>query len=220
MHLNSELLFKKYAAPFFKEGMRVLEIGPAGIPSAYSKLIHQKDIVWHTIDFSDTVYINSLTSNLTYLQKDEYSFPIENDCYDIVVSGQVIEHVREIWKWLKEVKRVCKPGGLIIVINPVSWPYHEAPFDCWRIFPEGMKALCSYNNLSIELCLWESLEKEILKEFPETPIIPGMSINYLKELKEIKKIAFRNKVMYKIPFLRSFLIPVQVSFDTITVCRK
>ncbi len=41
----------------------------------------------------------------------------------------------------EELSRVVRPGGYIVTVNPVSWPYHEAPIDCWRVFPDGMQAL-------------------------------------------------------------------------------
>lgn len=35
MHLNSQLIFRRFAAPLFKDGQRVLEIGPDSNPSTY-----------------------------------------------------------------------------------------------------------------------------------------------------------------------------------------
>ena len=40
-------------------------------------------------------------------------FPAPSGAYDIVFSGQVIEHVRKIWLWIKELTRICKVGGLV-----------------------------------------------------------------------------------------------------------
>jgi SAM-dependent methyltransferase len=95
---------------------------------------------------------------VTYESVSEYAFPIDDDCYDIVLSGQVVEHVPRIWRWMREVSRVCKEGGVVITINPVSWQYHEAPLDCWRAYPEGMKALYEDSSLDVLLSRWESLE--------------------------------------------------------------
>lgn len=67
------------------------------------------------------------------LASSEYEFPIPSDSYDIVLSGGVIEHVRKVWVWIREVARVCKIGGLVITVAPASWPYHVAPIDCWRL---------------------------------------------------------------------------------------
>ena len=100
--------------------------------------------------------------------ENEYQFPIPNDSYDIVVSGQVLEHVRKPWVWMKEVGRVCKPGGIAITIIPASWPYHEAPVDCWRAYPEGMKALYEDSGFVPTLSVFECLETSYRK-------IPGRS---------------------------------------------
>jgi SAM-dependent methyltransferase len=158
MHKNSKLLFEKYAIPLFKGGMRVLEIGPDGFPSTYRQIVGDQAITWETVDLTES-------PKLTYTSIDEYHFPIPGDTYDIVLSGQVIEHVKKVWLWTKEVARVCKPGGLVITINPVSWEYHQAPVDCWRIYPEGMKALYEDAGLEMQMSRFESLENHhILKE--------------------------------------------------------
>ena len=151
MHLNSQLLFKKHALPKFQDGQRVLEIGPDGHPSTFRKMLGERAFQWDTIDiFEDP--------RLTFRTQGEYGFPVPDATYDIVLSAQVVEHVRKTWVWMKELTRVCKPGGLVITINPVSWGYHEAPIDCWRIYPEGMKALHEEAGLETELSVFESLE--------------------------------------------------------------
>ena len=121
MHENSILLFKKHVLPRIESGMRILEIGPNGFPSDYRKLV-QCDVEWETLDLYES-------EDLTYSNVSEYDFPINDDEYDLVLSGQVMEHVRKIWLWIKELERVCKTGGFVITISPVSWPYHEAPVD-------------------------------------------------------------------------------------------
>jgi SAM-dependent methyltransferase len=173
MHLNSKLLFQKYALPYFADGMRVLEIGPDAVPSSYQAIVGMTGITWHTIDMFDS-------PNLTYRNSGEYSFPIETGSYDLVLSAQVIEHVRKIWNWMGEVSRVCKPGGTIITINPVSFRYHEAPIDCWRIYPEGMKAL--YDDAGVDTLLSTA---EALEPF---------SIGLKHGLRLVKKMVFRGKI--------------------------
>lgn len=151
MHPNSLLLFTRYAKPMFERGMRVLEVGPNDVPSYYQQAVADETIRWETIDMHPS-------DRLTYVARTEYSFPIENNTFDIVFSGQVIEHVRKIWTWMRELSRVCKPGGLVITINPVNWPFHENPVDCWRIYPEGMKALHEEAGLTTTLALYDSLD--------------------------------------------------------------
>ena len=68
------------------------------------------------------------------------------------------EHVRKTWVWIKETARVCETSGTVITIDPVSWPHYEAPMDCWRAFPEGMKAPYAEAELEVLGSVWESLE--------------------------------------------------------------
>jgi len=153
MHLNSLLLFKKYAGRYFKPGISVLEVGPNSIPTRYHSAVHDPTVKWHLLGLETARF-----GHLDFRSKDGYNYPLTDNSYDIVLSGQVLEHVRKIWVWIKELARICKKGGYVITINPVSWEYHEAPIDCWRVYPEGMKALYEEANLKVILSVAENLE--------------------------------------------------------------
>lgn len=223
MHLNSELIFKKYGLPYFKPGLKVLEVAPASFPSPYQKLVNDTSGAWETIDFVSTEYIDQAAiKNLTYELKSPYSFPLADESYDIVISGQVLEHVEQIWVWMKELKRVVKKGGLIITINPVSWVYHEAPLDCWRVYPSGIGALAQDAGLTVELAKFESIELEQLQERdPQVYTIPGRSYAYAYFPKKLSVIMKWNKFIRKVPKAGFFLpIPIEVAYDTISVLKR
>lgn len=222
MHLNSELLFQKHARAYFNDGLKVLEIGPSGIPSFWQKAVNNPTMTWHTVDFAGTNWVGAAESGLTYTLTSEYQFPIESNQYDIVLSGQVIEHVRKIWTWLGELKRVTRPGGKVITINPVSWPYHECPIDCWRIFPDGIRSLAEELDLEVDLCLFDSLEKEqILQRDPRTTFIPGASYAYWPPKGRLETRLAWNKFIRRIPYLRNHLdFPIEVAYDTLSVLTK
>src|SRR5665213_42823 len=150
MHLNSKLLIQKYAKPYFKKGFKVLEIGPDQIPSTIENLVGES-LTWHTLNIFDD-------PRLTFPSSPEYTFPIGDEEYDIVISANVIEHVKMIWGWVPELATVTKKGGHVITVNPVSWGYHEDPVDCWRIYPEGMKSLYHEAGLTVNQSTAENLE--------------------------------------------------------------
>ncbi len=197
MHPNSPLLFEKWGKQYFQPRMRVLEIGPDASPSSYQRIVGDPSILWESVDMIDR-------PNLTYKTADEYSFPIESGAYDVVLSGQVLEHVRKVWVWIKEVARVCKPGGLVITINPVSWPFHEAPYDCWRVYPDGMKALYEEASLEVIFSTWESLEIPGYRRY-----IPGMSIHLR---------TFKGRLANQVVGFLGY--PIERAYDTITIGRK
>jgi SAM-dependent methyltransferase len=197
MHENSELLLRKYAAEHMPKQGKLLEIGPNGFPSTYQAAYASPTLEWHTLD----LYKHP---KLTYTADAENQFPIPDNTYDVVLSGQVIEHVRRPWVWMKELSRVCKVGGLVITVNPVSWPYHEAPLDCWRIFPDGMQAIYEDASLDLVLSKWESLEDRQYRRH-----VPGRSAEYQPR---------RLRFMYQL--LGRFGLPVECAYDTITIGRK
>jgi SAM-dependent methyltransferase len=196
MHLNTQLLFDRFARSHFTSASRVLEIGPDGFPSTFRREMPASQ-VWDTADIYKS-------PQLTYSQTDPCRLPVRDGSYDIVFSANVIEHVPKVWKWFPELARVTRPSGLVITINPTSWPYHEAPIDCWRIYPAGMSALCEEAGLIVESSFSGSLEEPGRRR-----AIPGRSI----EGQPTKtRLAFR--------LLGLFGFPVEMAFDTITIARK
>jgi SAM-dependent methyltransferase len=134
----------------------------------------------------------------------EYSFPVDDGAYDIVLSGQVLEHVRKPWVWIKEVARVCRAGGFVITINPVSWPRHDAPIDCWRAYPEGMKALYEDAGLEVVTSVVDALEVPAYRRY-----LPGRSPEW-----QGWKWRVTSRLLGRIGF------PVERAYDTITIGRK
>lgn len=199
MHLNSKLLIQKYGLPYFKDDLKILEIGPDDIPSGIQQLVPY-NVTWHTLNIFDD-------KRLTYPNSSEYAFPIDDNTYDIVISANVIEHVKKIWKWIPELSRVTKKNGIVITVNPVSWLYHEDPVDCWRIYPEGMKTLYEEGGLKVELSKFENLESPALLNRPYkiSKMWPGVTLDKMTFIKKLK-------------ILLGY--PVMASLDTISIGRK
>ena len=172
------------------------------------------------VHFSLTIYNPGMI-----ISKDVYNYPIKDNTYDIVFSAQVMEHVQKIWVWLRELKRITKPGGKIITIMPVSYIFHACPIDCWRIYPDGMIGLMEEVGLNVELCTFESLEGEYFKIPEYVQIIPGNSIaelnvNMDRMTRYNKQIMEQNKLIHNIPYIRRYLKPVQCASDLITIVSK
>jgi SAM-dependent methyltransferase len=85
--------------------------------------------------------------NVDVVAKDPYKFPLESASFDLVISGQAFEHIEFPWLTIREIERVLKPGGLAIIIAPSSGPEHRYPSDCWRFYPDGMRALGKWASL-------------------------------------------------------------------------
>ena len=79
--------------------------------------------------------------NVDLVQLGEYRIREEAGLYDVVISGQCLEHVRHPWLLAQEMARMLNPGGWAFWTASWNWHYHPHPIDCWRILPDGMKAL-------------------------------------------------------------------------------
>ena len=52
------------------------------------------------------------------IDNDSYKIPFDDKTFDVVVSNQVFEHVKDYSSTLKEIHRVLKPGGRCLHIFP------------------------------------------------------------------------------------------------------
>lgn len=81
---------------------------------------------------------------------DPYKYPFEDGTYDLVISTQTFEHTEFFWDIFKEMNRVAKPDGNIILIHPCfGYQIHRFPVDCWRFLPDGYIALAKYTNMYV-----------------------------------------------------------------------
>lgn len=64
--------------------------------------------------------------NVSWQQGDVYSLPFPQDHFSIVSSRFVFHHLQDPLAALKEMKRVCKPGGKIVVADMAPHPAKAA----------------------------------------------------------------------------------------------
>lgn len=68
---------------------------------------------------------------------------IDDDRYDVMISGQCFEHVEAPWLIEKVIERVTKDKGWCIIVAPWSFAVHRYPKDCYRFLEDGMNYLMS-----------------------------------------------------------------------------
>jgi FkbM family methyltransferase len=88
-------------------------------------------------------------TNVDVVMQRPYSIPLPDQSADIVISGQVFEHVPFFWASFLEMTRLLKVGGYIFLTAPSRGHLHAHPYDCWRYYPDGYKALAAYANLRL-----------------------------------------------------------------------
>jgi SAM-dependent methyltransferase len=66
-----------------------------------------------------------------------------------VLCNQVLEHVFNPDFFLREIGRVLKPGGKLLLTVPFLWDEHEQPYDYARYSSFGLAALLRRNGFCV-----------------------------------------------------------------------
>lgn len=66
---------------------------------------------------------------------------VPSDRYDAAVCHQVLEHVPDPAAAARELLRVLKPGGTLVISVPHLSRQHELPHDYFRFTPQGLRRL-------------------------------------------------------------------------------
>lgn len=80
---------------------------------------------------------------------DGTTFPFADASFDSVVCNQVLEHVFTPERFLRELHRVLRPQGRLLLTVPFVWDEHEQPHDFARYSSFGLRALLERNGFAI-----------------------------------------------------------------------
>jgi len=78
--------------------------------------------------------------------------------FDVVISGQCMEHVKRPWDWLKNSTRYFTK--YICIIAPNKAREHRYPIDTYRYFPDGMRDLFEFagiKEIEISKVRWDTI---------------------------------------------------------------
>ena len=110
-------------------GKRVLDIASGeGYGSAhlatFAKVVTGVDISTTAIEHASTAY--SATTNVSFVAGSCTLIPLGDASIDVVVSFETLEHITEHVKFMREIKRVLMPDGLLIISTPNKAEYSDA----------------------------------------------------------------------------------------------
>lgn len=80
---------------------------------------------------------------------DGKALPFADEEFDAVVSFEVFEHIFDLPSSIKEINRVTKRNGLLLISIPFVWAEHEAPHDFARYTTYGMSYLLEKNGYKV-----------------------------------------------------------------------
>lgn len=81
---------------------------------------------------------------------DGRTFPFSAASFDAVLCSQVFEHVFTPAGFLREIHRVLRPGGCLLLSVPFTWDEHEQPHDFARYSSFGLRSLLQEAGFVVE----------------------------------------------------------------------
>lgn len=81
---------------------------------------------------SDVKYVNIDVSTEPDIVSDATSIPLPDNSCEVVLMGEILEHVPDPIALLKEAYRLLKSGGVLLATIPFMYPIHADPEDYGR----------------------------------------------------------------------------------------
>jgi len=143
MHQSSFVLMrdgfiKKWLCPGCGSKLKIIDIGSLDVNGSYRPLFDRPNWHYTGMDIKPGKNVDIVGWE---------NIPVRE--YDVLISGQVWEHVKRPWDLLKKATTYIKTGGWICIIVPHTCHEHRYPIDTYRYFPDGLRDLFEYAEINI-----------------------------------------------------------------------
>ncbi len=133
---------EKYLAARSNEPLTILDLGSQDFNGSYRPLFDRPPWRYLGVDMA-------AGPNVDIVLRTPYDWrEIKAGSADVIVSGQTFEHTEFFWLTMREIARALKAGGLTCIIAPSAGDEHRYPVDCWRMYPDGLRAAARFVGLN------------------------------------------------------------------------
>lgn len=125
-------------------GKRVLEVGSRYINGSVRPFVERflKPREYIGIDIEPGKFVDLL------LPAEKIVEYFGEMSFDVIISTELLEHVRDWRLVINNMKKVVREGGYIyITTRSIGFPYHGYPYDFWRYEIDDMKKIFSDFNI-------------------------------------------------------------------------
>jgi SAM-dependent methyltransferase len=95
---------------------------------------------------SDHVGVDAVENPHAELHGPIEALPVEDGSYDVVLCSQVLEHVDDPAQAVRELGRVLRSGGRLLLTTHGVYYYHPLPGDYWRWTHAGLEKVLHDNG--------------------------------------------------------------------------
>ena len=153
---------------------RVLDLG-GGDKAQYRERFNYDGLTYESLNLCKEM-------RPTYIANANETFPIDDNTYDMVMSFDSLEHIRQIDHAVSECVRIVKPGGKLLLAVPFVYPVHDEPDyhrKTYRWWEEKLAEL-DMSEVIIEPIIWDPLTSGVsFTERTEYPRPVGRPLRFL-----------------------------------------
>lgn len=132
-----------YLLPHLREGQSLLDVGcgPGTITADLAALVAPGEVVAidnvaSVLDEARREAAERRVENIRFSMQSAYGLEFEDAVFDVVHAHQLLQHLSEPLKALAEMKRVCKPGGIVAIrdvdYGAMTWYPADPLLEKWR----------------------------------------------------------------------------------------
>ena len=135
-------LYENISALAGKVTGRILDVGCGQKP--YATLFRFSQYIGLELDSPE----NRQTKKADFFY-DGVTFPFQDCEFDSVVVNEVFEHVFNPTDFLREINRVLRPDGMLLMTVPFVWDEHEQPNDYARYSSFGLISIVERHGFKV-----------------------------------------------------------------------
>jgi 2-polyprenyl-6-hydroxyphenyl methylase/3-demethylubiquinone-9 3-methyltransferase len=120
------------------------------------------------IDRTASALVQAAARGVEAVRGDVLALPLPDECADVVIAGEILEHVEDVEGTVAEAARVLRPGGTVVfdTIAPTRWarfslvtvgerlpgaPPRDLHDPKLFVAPERLRSACAANSIRLEL---------------------------------------------------------------------
>ncbi|MGH9368334.1 MAG: methyltransferase domain-containing protein [Thermoanaerobaculia bacterium] len=99
-----------------------------------------------------------------------------------------IEHVREPWRAMAELRRCLMPGGVVLMTSVWYFPVHAFPDDYFRFTASGFRSLLeSFDSVVVTSCGLDRLPHTVVGLGSKGPLTESQTVALVREIEAWKR---------------------------------
>lgn len=107
----------------------------------------RQDCCYVALDYPSTA--TTLYRSMPDVYADGALLPLRPDTVDTALVLEVLEHIPAAHASIRDIARVLKPGGTLVVSVPFLYPLHDAPHDFHRWTTHGLRHLVEQHGFEV-----------------------------------------------------------------------